>query len=308
MRQHQAGARALSTLLRAAIALTLGTGCALVILSAGPVPAGASGIVPPSIPSVNVPPQVMPACTRGRRHQRRRASTPCCTTSTTPVGSKVSARSSCRAATPPTRCRAAAHHRRRGARRPRSLAVLRPRPRLEHAALTGAAGQPRPVAARRLTATPRAAPTSPTTRRRSVPTSPGCTTTGRGAPTPPAPRRPTPSCWGHRDNILGDWTTTGTQTAQMGDADTAGGTTPQIFANQVDPADALVDTITPSSLPTPPRRRPRRGPGAARLELEHGRRHAGHHRGELLRHFARCRRCSSAAWRRPTWRSTGTAS
>ena len=60
-------------------------------------------------------------------------------------------------------------------------------------------------------------------------------------------------CWGHRDNILGDWTTTGTQTAQMGDADTANGHYTQVFVNQVDPPDApeVGTTITPSTLPTP---------------------------------------------------------
>ncbi len=58
-------------------------------------------------------------------------------------------------------------------------------------------------------------------------------------------------CWGHRDNILGPWTTVGTQTAQMGDADTSNGQYAQIFMNQVDPADALVDPVTPSTLPTP---------------------------------------------------------
>jgi len=58
-------------------------------------------------------------------------------------------------------------------------------------------------------------------------------------------------CWGHRDNILGPWTTTGTQTAQMGDADTSTGQYTQIFMNQVDPADTLVDTLTPSTLPGP---------------------------------------------------------
>ena len=58
-------------------------------------------------------------------------------------------------------------------------------------------------------------------------------------------------CWGHRDNILGDWTTTGTQTAQMGDADTASGQYAQIFMDQIDTPDSLIDTITPSSLPTP---------------------------------------------------------
>ena len=60
-----------------------------------------------------------------------------------------------------------------------------------------------------------------------------------------------PGCWGHRDNILGNWTTTGSQTAMMGDADTSAGQYTQIFANQKDPADSLVDPITPSSLPTP---------------------------------------------------------
>jgi hypothetical protein len=58
-------------------------------------------------------------------------------------------------------------------------------------------------------------------------------------------------CWGHRDNILGPWTTTDTQTAQMGDGDTADGQYAQIFMNQDDPADSLVDTLTLSSLPTP---------------------------------------------------------
>jgi hypothetical protein len=58
-------------------------------------------------------------------------------------------------------------------------------------------------------------------------------------------------CWGHRDNILGPWTTTGTQTAQMGDADTSAGQYTQIFMNQVDPADTRIDPITPGALPTP---------------------------------------------------------
>ena len=59
-----------------------------------------------------------------------------------------------------------------------------------------------------------------------------------------------PGCWGHRDNILGNWTTGGGQTAQMGDGDTAAGQYAQIFVDQRNPADSLVDTITPSSLPT----------------------------------------------------------
>ena len=59
------------------------------------------------------------------------------------------------------------------------------------------------------------------------------------------------SCWGHRDNILWPWATTGTQKAQMGDADTSSGQYTQLFANQVDPADSDIDPVTPSGLPTP---------------------------------------------------------
>ena len=58
-------------------------------------------------------------------------------------------------------------------------------------------------------------------------------------------------CWGHRDNILGPWVTTGSQTADMGDANTTNGQYTEIFANEVGTADSLVDTLTPSSLPTP---------------------------------------------------------
>jgi hypothetical protein len=59
------------------------------------------------------------------------------------------------------------------------------------------------------------------------------------------------SCWGHRDNILGPWVTTGSTTAQMGDADTSNGQYTQIFMNRDDPADSLVNTLTPTTLPTP---------------------------------------------------------
>ncbi len=58
-------------------------------------------------------------------------------------------------------------------------------------------------------------------------------------------------CWGHRDNILGDWTTTGSQTAMMGDAGTSGGQYTEIFANEEDPADALAPGTSPGTLPTP---------------------------------------------------------
>ena len=64
VRRHQAGARAApSPLLRAALAVTAGLGTALVVVAATPQPSGAAGILPPSNPSVNVTPQVMPHCT-----------------------------------------------------------------------------------------------------------------------------------------------------------------------------------------------------------------------------------------------------
>ncbi len=58
-------------------------------------------------------------------------------------------------------------------------------------------------------------------------------------------------CWGHRDNILGSWTTNSSQTAQMGDADTSAGQYTQVFMNQTGTPDTPVDTITPGALPTP---------------------------------------------------------
>ena len=55
-------ARRVDTGARRASRLAAGIGSAVVVVSAAPVPAGASGILPPSNPSVSVPPQVMPAC------------------------------------------------------------------------------------------------------------------------------------------------------------------------------------------------------------------------------------------------------
>ena len=60
------------------------------------------------------------------------------------------------------------------------------------------------------------------------------------------------NCWGHRDNILGPWTTNTNQTATMGDGSTAGGQYAEIFMNEQNPpADANSPTLDPSSLPTP---------------------------------------------------------
>ena len=64
MRRHQPGARAASSAMaRAVLAVTAGLGSVLVVVADRTTGASASGIVPPSNPSVNVPPQVMPHCT-----------------------------------------------------------------------------------------------------------------------------------------------------------------------------------------------------------------------------------------------------
>ena len=94
-------------------------------------------------------------------------------------------------------------------------------------------------------------------------------------------------CWGHRDNILGDWTTTGSQTAMMGDASTSGGQYTEIFADQEDPADAARRRhLARHPAHSHDRRRARRGPGAAGLLTRHRGRHPRDHRGQLLRHVA----------------------
>ena len=58
-------------------------------------------------------------------------------------------------------------------------------------------------------------------------------------------------CWGHRNNVLGAWNAISGETALMGVGDTATGRYAQIFAYQSNPADTLVDPLDPSTLPTP---------------------------------------------------------
>ena len=61
-----------------------------------------------------------------------------------------------------------------------------------------------------------------------------------------------PGCWGHRDNILGPWATNTNQTAMMGDGNTANGQYAELFANEQNPpADSMNPTINTSLLPTP---------------------------------------------------------
>jgi hypothetical protein len=58
-------------------------------------------------------------------------------------------------------------------------------------------------------------------------------------------------CWGHRNNIVGPWNPISGKTALMGVGDTATGRYTQLFAYQNDPADTLVDSLNPATLPTP---------------------------------------------------------
>jgi hypothetical protein len=60
-------------------------------------------------------------------------------------------------------------------------------------------------------------------------------------------------CWGHRENILGAWTTSTSlsQTAMMGDGNTTNGQYTELFANESDPAGATIDSSYTTSLPTP---------------------------------------------------------
>lgn len=56
-------------------------------------------------------------------------------------------------------------------------------------------------------------------------------------------------CWGHRNAILGGWSATTSTTPEMGVGATATGGYAEIFANEDNPADALVDQLT-GTLPT----------------------------------------------------------
>jgi hypothetical protein len=56
-------------------------------------------------------------------------------------------------------------------------------------------------------------------------------------------------CWGHRNNILGPWNNSGTQTTQMGDAATATGVYTELFANKAGGADPMIDPYSSVTYP-----------------------------------------------------------
>jgi len=257
VRRQQRGARALSTLLRAGVALVAGIGSTLVILSAAPAPAGASGIVPPADPSVSVPPQVMPDCSYVGD------TTAGCIDS---VLHNINYARSLEGLGPlvlPTDYATDPVYKQQliltdEERSDRGFLPSQLFGGLDDAlntvAQAGAAGSTDPVPP----------PTYLYTSAGSIfaqdytplgadfawmyddgygGTNLDCTSPG-------------PGCWGHRDNILGPWTTTGTtpvttQTAMMGVGNTSTGQYAEIFANEINPADQLKYPITPSSLPTP---------------------------------------------------------
>jgi hypothetical protein len=253
VRRHQHGARALSSsLARAALAGAAVLGVLTVVEAVAPMDAHAAGIVPPADPAADIPPQVVPRCT----------ATPVDDTSAECIDSvlhNINYGRSLEGLGPmilpsgyagdsvPVQQLIIADEE-RGDRGLSQFAGLDPA--LDAAALTGAQSDDDPSAPAgsqdtgwgsnfAQDATPLGADYAwmyddgygGTNLDCTVPTDPGC--------------------WGHRDNILGTWTTTGSTTAQMGDADTSTGQYTQIFMNRDDPADPLVDTLTPSTLPTP---------------------------------------------------------
>ena len=241
----------MSTLARAAVALAAGIGAAVVVGTAAPAPAGASGILPPSNPSVSVPPQVMPAC----------SISPADDTSAGCINSVLHninyARSqeglgplvlpSDYATDPVAVQQLILTDEERGDRGLSQYSGLDAT--LNAAALTGALASTDPALPTGFQGpggsifaqdyTPLGADFAWMYNDGYGGTNLDCTSPGAGA------------CWGHRDNILENPTIMPGHTAMMGDGSTSAGQYAQIFATQVNPADSLVDPITPGSLPTP---------------------------------------------------------
>ncbi len=250
--QHAHGARAIpSTLVRLALATAalVGTSFAVIGMSA---PVSAAGLLPPSNPSVSVPPQVMPACSL----------TPVDDTTTGCINSVVHninyARhleglgplvlpSSYASDSVPLQ-QLILTDEERGDRGLPEFSGLDPA--LNAVAASAAAGNADP-------SPPSGYPFSSAGSIFAQDYTPlgadyawmyddGYGGTNLDCATPSDP-----GCWGHRDNILGSWITDGTHTAMMGDGNTPSGQYAEIFANQDDPPDATIDDITTSSLPTP---------------------------------------------------------
>jgi hypothetical protein len=251
-RRHRSGARrAPDSPLRCALALVIGLAPAFVVATASAGPSAATGIVPPSNPTVNISPPVVPHCTP----------TPVDDTSAGCIDSVLHDINDARsfeglgpmvlpggyASDSVAVQQLIIADEERGDRGLSQFSGLDSV--LDAVALTGATGNADPVAPGGYANgwgsnfaqddTPLGADFAWMYDDGYGGTNLECTSPG-GA-----------NCWGHRDNILGPWTTTGSLTAQMGDADTPSGQYTQIFANEVDPADTDIDPVTPGALPTP---------------------------------------------------------
>ncbi len=253
VRRHRTGARAVSrSLTRSVLATAAGIAAGIVVIAPAPASAGASGIVPPSNPSASVPPQVMPRC----------SISPVNDTSAGCIDSVLHninyARSleglgplvlpSSYATDSVAMQELIITDEERGDRGLSEFPGLDPA--LDTAALKGALADTDPSLPSRYLEnsagaifaqdyTPLGADYAWMYDDGYGGTNLDCTSPGSSG------------CWGHRNNILGDWTTTGSQTAMMGDAGTSSGQYTEIFANQVDPADLLVPGSSPGTLPTP---------------------------------------------------------
>ena len=253
MRQHPTGARAVSaTLPRTVLAVVALIGCAVMLMAGSSAPAGAAGIVPPDNPAINIPPQVMPAC----------SITPVDDDSSGCIDSVLHNINYGRyleglgplvlpsgfASDPVPVQQLIITDEERGDRGLSEFTGIDPV--LNAAALTAAQDNKDPAPPNgfdyssagsifALDYTPLGADYAWMYNDGYGGTNIGCTS--------PSDR----DCWGHRDNILGPWVTVGSQTADMGDANTTNGQYAEIFANEDGTPDSLIDTLTPSSLPTP---------------------------------------------------------
>jgi hypothetical protein len=252
VRRHQPGARAASSsLARAALAVAAGIGSAIIVITTAPMGAGASGILPPANPATNMSPQVMPRC----------SITPVDDTSAGCINSvlhNINYARSLEGLGPmilPSNYASDSvgvqqliitdeERSDRGLSEYAGLDAT-----LNTAALTGAQTNNDPAEPAGFHGpggsifaqdyTPLGADFA------------WMYDDGYGGTNLDCTSPSDSDCWGHRDNILGSVTTSGTQTAMMGDGNTSSGQYAEIFTTQDDPADSLVDAITPSSLPTP---------------------------------------------------------
>jgi len=250
--RHQPGARAGSTsIARAALAVAAGVASALVVIAGSPVGAGASGIVPPSNPSVSIPPQVMPDCTFLTVDDTSAG----CIDSVLHninfarmfegLGPLVLPSNYASESVPLQQLVITDEE--RGDRGLWGYSGLDAK--LNTAALDAAQANADPALPLGFQA-----PGGSIFAKDYTPLGADYAwmyDDGYGGTNLDCTSPSDSGCWGHRDNILGSVTTIGTQTPMMGDANTSAGQYAEIFATQVNPADPLVDTITPSSLPTP---------------------------------------------------------